>query len=169
MPANSEYTSPMNARLKSLAAVSLTALYSLVGLTGESLHYLVEDIGLATMPVRNIKSGGYFHSHHPDNHVHFHRQHHHGEEEFVDLDRKANLRNEQARSEIAPNKQFHYSHDCPLLTIVSQLRLGHGISAYAIVGTEASCSVSGIFDLWKSSERAPLSLARGPPTKSYAA
>ena len=152
---------------KKSTAILLAALYGLVGLTGESLHYLSEDVGLAFRQLQIADSGGYFHSHQPDNHVHFH--HHHGEEETAKVNGYTESKSDQNTRKVKPSKQFHNPHGCPLLTIVSQLKLSQILGYFSVVIPKTSQFFLGNFDLCHTISRVSKYYARGPPSIAFCA
>jgi hypothetical protein len=143
-------------RLHRLSAIGLTALYGVVGLTGESLHYLVTDPTVLWSQVRAEETVVYYHSHGPGDHGHFHRH------------SKSDCEPPTGKPDTAvaftSQQSIHQSHECPILTVVSTLKLGHASSCATPIILDAfvtpSCEggVIAAFDV-------PLSLgARGPPS-----
>lgn len=159
----------MSVRLKKLTVVYLAVIYGLVGFTGESLHYLVEDISLIASSDPADVSGGYFHSHQPDYHVHFHHYHHHGENQTTAASSRDNSRTEPVGGSLNTGEQFHHLHACPLLTIVSQLKLGQGGCVLAIVDFDESHVAVGERNTCRLLEAVFSSLARGPPAIGFLA
>ena len=119
--ATSDNCSTMRVRLRRLTTTLLVVLYGAVGLAGEALHYLVDDVSLAVREIDLSSPGGYFHSHQPDNHLHFHH-HHHGE---ASVTQESQSSDQNKPGSLRQNEQLHHLHACPLLTVVSQLKLGH--------------------------------------------
>lgn len=151
----------MSVRLKNLTALTLAVLYGLVGLTGVSLHSLVEDFSLKDIYAQDLGSEGYFHIHQPDNHRHFH--HHHGDRQTESSVAAAVDEKEQSTADLKRYDQFHSPHACPLLTLISQLKLGQGGWVAIRVESDAqhaSCSESNLRHAFGV---ASLVRARGPP------
>jgi hypothetical protein len=154
----------MSARLHSLTAISLAALYGLVGLTGESLHYLANDYlangftSSASSTASSSEAGVYYHTHGPDHHGHFH--HHHGE---VETASSAAVPGDDRSGNTKTGQQFHGEHACPLLTVVSTLKLGSGGCVVATVDRSAQTAYLSESPVCLAFEAARSSLARGPP------
>ena len=110
----------MTRRIKSLTAVCLSLMYGLVGLTGESLHYLAQDLDLQFVHAQDLADTGYFHVHgHHHEHVHFHRH--------IEPAAKPKVAKNSSPDEnrVDHFQEFHLEHNCPLLTLVSQFKLGY--------------------------------------------
>jgi hypothetical protein len=151
-------------RLRSLTTLYLATVYGLVGLTGESLHYLAMG-PVSTWSRSSAATIVYYHTHGPDFHGHFHRHTHHGHHSHVPSDDLTHQDRAAQRSPaVAPEQSIHEPHACPLLTLVSTLKLGHAGPAARHFGAGliiTKTSERGVFHL----HLAPLdSLARGPPT-----
>jgi hypothetical protein len=113
-------------RLQRLATLYLAALYGAVGLTGGSLHYLATDWDGFWFRSDSVETVVYFHVHAPDHHGHFHRHavdahHHHHAHAKIAADRGA----KQPKGPTAESSdgQTHQQHACPLLSLVSTLKL----------------------------------------------
>jgi len=152
----------MSVRLKNLTALTLVVLYGLVGMTGVSLHYLADESNLAAFDGPALASGGYFHSHQPDNHLHFHH-HHHGARQVEPTTPQSSVEVGQAATSLGRNYQFHNPHACPLLTLVSQLRLGQGGWVAIRIESDVLHASSGEANLRHAFGLASLVHARGPP------
>jgi hypothetical protein len=124
-------------------------MYGLVGLTGGSLHYLAEDFGnwlrgVTTPPAAHAT----YHRHGPGGHWHLHR--HDG---AAHEHRSTAL--EPVGNSVCEHVDWHAEHECPLLTVVANMKLGFA-PAYAIcVASAASVEFVG--------ER----VARWTPTLSF--
>lgn len=121
-------------RLHSATAGILCLLYLVIGLAGESLHYWVEAIRLGESEgesaeiVAGETSTGYFHCHGPDHHVHYHRVRHPqstNSNPSVSTPAVAKRTLGAGIAFRAPG-QPHEAHACPLLAVVSTLKLGQG-------------------------------------------
>lgn len=115
-------------RLKRLTTVYLAILYGVIGLTGGSLHYLATDWSGFWSGSDAAETVVYYHVHAPDNHGHFHRHtvdahHHHHSHTKLAADRKAVPSKEPAAK--STDGQAHQAHACPLLSLVSTLKLLH--------------------------------------------
>jgi hypothetical protein len=156
----------MPARLHSLIACLLALLYGLVGATGESLHYLVADLELpGAEHSQDGDDEGYWHSHKPDNHWHHHHGHSH--KSAVSSDVKAHKPGVKCDClDIALRSPVgaHSPHACPLLTVLSTLKLTHASQVVIPDG------LNGCAEYLPKSEHCnpPLlvhhALARGPPS-----
>jgi hypothetical protein len=122
-------------RLHILTAVSLVALYGAIGATGTSLHYLL-DSSWSFIGGISDDAGGYYHVHAPDYHGHYHR-HSHGHSHshsHVGSHSHSHAHShgdvQQARPaarldtiSLTTGENTHPEHACPLLTLVSTLKL----------------------------------------------
>jgi hypothetical protein len=106
-------------RLHSLTAVYLAVLYGVVGVAGESLHYLATD----GWGLWSAETGGYYHVHAPDFHGHYHRHAHHRDHSHA----KAITSKVAGKSELSivltASQDTHRPHACPALVLVSTLKL----------------------------------------------
>lgn len=109
-------------------AAVLTLLYLMVGLTGESAHYGLERLSAASTSdeeaAEHGHSHGYYHCHGPDYHWHYH-SHRSDEPPAAESER---VRDKPAGinrvSGTISVRAEHHSHACPLLSMVSALKLG---------------------------------------------
>jgi hypothetical protein len=148
-------------RLHKVSAVYLAVMYGVVGFTGESLHYLVTDPLGIWAGCSSVRPAGFYHVHAPDHHWHFHRHshrgHHHHEEKI------AGAEQETDETAVTAQRVAHEPHGCPLLALVSLLKLGHGEGAtrHIFLQPLAACSIErfafGRFVV------ASTLFARGPP------
>jgi hypothetical protein len=146
--------------LHRLSAICLAALYGVVGLTGESLHYLVSDPTVLWSSWGAGDTVVFYHRHGPGDHGHFHRH------TSTTSERPTGTPNTTAA--ISSQQSIHQSHECPILTVVSTLKLGHASSCATPIILDAfvrpSCE-GGVFAAFE--VRLSLS-ARGPPSGSIA-
>ncbi|MCA9230255.1 MAG: hypothetical protein KDA57_06365 [Planctomycetales bacterium] len=163
----------MRSRIYNLTAISLAVLYGVVGLTGEALHYSVQnwvaqDLNSSSRQNEPGKVVGYFHAHHPDNHQHFH--HHHDHSHATSQVEQSGVASVDSKlPQLKSGKLLHSPHDCPLLTLVSQLRLGTGGAALLGVALESHHSLLLESTLLPSFQTSGLVLARGPPAQGFLA
>ena len=112
-------------RLHRLATYYLATLYGVVGLAGGSLHYLATDSAGFWSNADAVETVVYFHVHAPDHHGHFHRHtvHTHHAATKIAADREASpSKHPTATTSDGPS---HRQHACPLLSLVSTLKLLH--------------------------------------------
>ena len=157
-------------RLHRLTTIYLAAVYGVVGLTGESLHYLTTDVTgfWSNSPSDEVETVVYYHVHGPDYQGHFHRYTYHRHLSGATTDVHDKARQGIYDAAIALEGTTHQPHTCPILTLVSTLKLGHA----------GCCTNSIILDslvtpTWESGvisafEVARYSFARGPPRASFA-
>ena len=155
-------------RLRSLTAISFAVIYGLVGLTGSSLHYLATDGMWWWSSSPSVVTVVYYHVHGPDYHGHFHRHTHDGHHSH-DANVAASEHDRATdHAAIRMPHDPHRAHACPILSLVSTLKLGHasgGTPALVldtIVAPAFACDVSHAFEValyWS---------ARGPPSDSLA-
>jgi hypothetical protein len=132
-------------------------MYGLVGLTGGSLHYLAEDFG-QWLGGRSTGSATHitYHRHGSDNHWHFHSH--------AGVDSEESTRDTQSQQcGVRSKVEWHTDHECPLLTVLSNLKMGFAPtfrifaapvdSVDAVVEPEANWTRPTDFDQF----------ARGPP------
>jgi hypothetical protein len=153
--------------LHKLTAVFFAALYGVVGLTGDSLHYLISDPSVLWSSAKNEESEGYYHVHAPDYHGHYHRHTHHGHHSHSVTTSHHGDRSKHAGL-VETSRGTHHEHACPLLALVSTLKVGHG----------GCCPASIILDrlvapIWEAEfipafEAALNSCPRGPPASTLA-
>jgi hypothetical protein len=122
-------------RLHRLTTIYLAALYGVVGLTGESLHYLASDpLSLWSSSPPEADTVVYYHIHAPDFHGHFHRHTRNEHHTHVHVDATHDAPHAHDGIAIAPQQLNHEPHACPLLTLVSTIKLGHfGVCATHVV------------------------------------
>jgi hypothetical protein len=159
----------MTTRLHSLTTIYLAVLYGVVGLTGESLHYLATDpMSLWSSSPPAADTVVYYHIHAPDFHGHFHRHTKNEHHTHVPIDATHDASHAHDSIAIAPHQSIHEPHVCPLLTLVSTLKLGHfgGCATPVVLDplVTGTCERGDFF--------APQvefsSYARGPPGGSFA-
>lgn len=140
------------ARLHSLTTIYLAVLYGVVGLTGESLHYLATDWKAVWASTSPTETEGYYHAHFPDHHVHFHRHASHGHSH-------ATSKNQLA---ITSERPTHQAHACPLLSLTSTLKLSH---AFCCTPSTTDTFAMPLFEsaVVREFKVALSSCARGPP------
>jgi hypothetical protein len=151
-------------RLHRLTTIYLAVVYGVVGLTGESLHYLVSDPTVLWSSWRSGETVVFYHRHGPGDHGHFHRHVHDGDHRHGTYESAGGA--DRANQTAALTTQFssHQSHDCPILSVVSTLKLGHGGMCKMLIVLDAlvtPSSESGVV----AALNLPRSLgARGPPS-----
>jgi hypothetical protein len=149
-------------RLHRLTTVCLALLYGLVGVSGESLHYLVTDpaaIWSVAPPERTVV---YYHTHGPDHHGHFHRHVHHGDHSHTSVPAARGEQEEERHLAFTTEHITHEPHACPLLTLVSTLKLGNvGEPTILIIDTFETPNIE--FNRFAESSLAFSWSARGPP------
>ena len=148
-------------------AIYLVVLYGVVGISGESLHYLVANptVLWSSPPAGEVVV--YYHTHGPDYHGHFHR-HIHSADHSHECPQPRASRAHERTAEFAPEQITHESHACPLLSLVSTLKLGSAGDCAAVVNFKAL--VTPTFERTRVSELEVTfsSSARGPPGCSLA-
>ena len=152
-------------RLKKRTAATFAVLYGLVGVTGEGLHYLLTDPLLFRATEHSHASGGYYHTHGPDYHGHFHRHTHDGHHSHFASDDAGRPTN---GTEITDDGSSHEPHGCPVLVLLSTLKLGHAgacatdIILDTLISATSHCGAVHAIDVSLSS------YPRGPPVGSCA-
>lgn len=152
----------MRSLLQRLTVCWLAAVYGLVGLTGESLHYLVEDLGTRGS-LSPAASAGYFHCHGPDYHGHLHRNSQ--ATDSAQCGASAHNAEEAGRPDgkFRPQHNGHEPHACPLLAVVATLKLGHSATAAVFIASEKSSEFyCAPFSQWQF-HATLCNYARGPP------
>jgi hypothetical protein len=155
----------MSARLHSVIACLLALLYGLVGATGEARHYLVAELELpGAEHSQDGSDEGYWHTHEPDHHWH----HHHGHSHKVPahqgtVNSKSCAKCDWGGIALRAPLGAHTPHACPLLTVLSTLKLSHATKAVLPDGP-SGCSEF----LPRCEHCSPVllvrhALARGPP------
>lgn len=146
------------ARLQFATSIGLVALYALVGLTGESLHYLAQH-GMDVAPSANgaHHSQGYYHCHGPDYHWHYHGPvaSEHAAPDHAEKD--------DGRPALRDDRASHAPHACPLLAIVAKLKLGSGGAFLSGLVIDGDGDVALGANVLLSQPVALDHLARGPP------
>ena len=166
----------MRTRLHSLTSICLAVIYGLAGVTGESLHYLVQDLQAAfqskSTPIASWqhvegkrRPHGFFHIHAPDCQLHYHQGVVADQPQEGALAGSANAKpaGKPCQESLNSDREFHTQHACPLLTFVSTLKLGSGSATpvdFEPATSHASlCEISSLLI----SQSASCHLARGPP------
>jgi hypothetical protein len=149
--------------LHRLITIYLAALYSVAGFTGGSLHYLAQNLTGPSACSDGDRVVVYYHVHGPDYQGHFHTHIIHWHASNATANLQGTTLRERHDVAIGSEAITHHSHACPLLSLVSTLKLGHG----------ACYSNSILFDplvtpVWESETggalvAASFSYARGPP------
>jgi hypothetical protein len=161
-------------RLRNLATVYLAVLYGVVGLTGESIHYLVTDGWSFWTAPADPYASGYYHVHAPDYHGHFHRHadhqghsHRGGHSHSHTVTSPSNGKTILG-VEVTSSDSNHEPHSCPALGLVSTLKLSQagGCLASLILDSviSAPCEVRCI----PAFELALRPCPRGPPAWIFA-
>jgi hypothetical protein len=156
-------------RPQSLIAVLLAVLYGLVGLTGESLHYLVTDPAALWASSSSAEPAGYFHTHAPDNHGHFHRHAHHGQHAHVAIVDVRHAGQAEQSAAVSPKRTSHKPHACPILTLVSTLKLGHADGSAIAIHFDNLITPTWQSAAFQTFRLAVYSHARAPPCDSRVA
>ena len=155
-------------RLRSLTAIYLAVLYGVVGLTGESLHYLVADVNRLWSNSENDETDGYYHVHGPDYHGHFHRhaRHSHHARDTIAAAHK------NGRSNTGPSVSVqgptHQPHACPILSLVTTLKLLQAFGCTPSITLDSIITRSNEPRLMLVRGVVLNSYARGPPERSLA-
>jgi hypothetical protein len=157
-------------RLHKLTAVSFAVLYGVVGFTGETLHYLLTDPALLWSGSQSAESGVYYHTHGPDYHGHFHRHTHDGHHHHSHAAGVAERRAAQSPDEVSLTtaESGHQPHACPLVTLVSTLKLSQAGCAPAAIMLDALIAPSHERDDVWAHEVALDAYPRGPPARCMA-
>jgi hypothetical protein len=155
-------------RLQRLTAIYLVVLYGVVGLTGGSLHYLVADLTDAWSTSDSVEVVTYYHVHAPDYHGHFHRHSNHVHHASAEIARNKPAHRSQRSAAATPERPIHQPHACPLLSLVSALKLVYASGCTPpifldLVGTQPLHADSLV-----ATEVVADSLARGPPCALFA-
>ena len=159
-------------RFQSVTSHFLILFYGIVGLTGESLHYLLQEGIPSLQQVQELSeqtehSHGYHHSHGPDYHVHYHAAH--SSKRKISQAAKPCYPDDHRQSkdpfEIA--LQFpanaHTPHACPLLAIVANMKLGVGGQVSIEIDSKPFEFVSPVNEICSLFYAPRYNLARGPP------
>lgn len=153
----------MPPRLLHTTALGLAVFYSVVGLTGESLHYLVQSLNSPVSNPPAADSEGelvvYFHSHGPDHHGHFHRH-------YAPRQAKGASQAEtdaESSEHLRHGRRFHSEHACPLLTLTSVIKLSAGGGAVFAFDLDDIAAFEWPVDDLCSSVVHSGNSARGPP------
>ena len=159
---------PATKRLQRLTTFYLAALYGVVGLTGGSLHYLVTDWASFWSSSDSVETVVYFHVHAPDHQGHFHRHtvhvHHHGDAKVASNRDASQSKGPTAKS---PDSTTHQQHACPLLRIVSTLKvLPIGGTAHVSLNVVSTFTIEA--ELLFTPEFLRDTYARGPPSDNLA-
>jgi hypothetical protein len=154
-------------RLHSVTAICLAVLYGVVGIAGESLHYLATASSAFWSANPASDATYYYHVHAPDNHGHFHshphRHHHHAHSHGAPVSRNAERTDNQTAS-FAVATYAHEPHGCPALALVSHVKLSQSVAIVSLSAATTAIgwtrSVEQVFSLQ------PLTCAcpRGPPS-----
>jgi hypothetical protein len=149
-------------RLHKLATIYLVALYGVVGVSGESLHYLATNATeFWSQPQSEAgETVVYYHVHGPDYHGHFHRHTH--KHDHSDATKAVHQKSRHAA--IDSQRTAHQPHGCPILTIVSTLKLGHSVCGPTSVILDSLVTPNWESNVVNAFEMAGSFYARGPPT-----
>lgn len=160
-------------RLHFATSVFLILLYAVVGLTGESLHYVVQDAfrkGMKSDRASHEKdhAPGYFHCHGPDYHWHHHASHaaqpEHGADELHQQSKKRRLSRDRFGVYFQrPTEATHSPHACPLLALVASLRLGVGGFTDLEIDCQPLGRINFSYNVCLAHDRSQDNFARGPP------
>lgn len=153
-----------------LATIYLALLYGVVGLTGESLQYLSTDVSgfWSTSASDADEVVVYYHVHAPDFQGHFHRhivhRHHSGTTKVV----RDKARQGEHDAAIESEGTAHQLHACPILAVVSTLKLGHAGCCTNSIILESLITPSWESGVTSALKVARYSYVRGPPNVSFA-
>lgn len=159
--------------LHSLTAVGLAALYGAVGFTGGSIHYLATDAWGIWTRLGQADSDVYYHVHAPDFHGHFHRHaHHRSHSQNAGIRAALAVRHGASQSTHGgidkPSPDSHESHACPLLSLVSTLKVSHSHTCIATIILDSIVAPSGEASFIATFERTLTLCPRGPPVGHFA-
>jgi hypothetical protein len=132
-------------------------MYGMVGVSGESLHYLATNPAGFLTDSQAVDTVVYYHVHGPDYHGHFHRHAHH-------VHRVQQVpRTPFHGPALTSDSPIHKPHACPLLSLVSTLKLSCAswCTASVILDTVVTSYCEGEFIDSRAFVRN--SYARGPP------
>ena len=151
-------------RLHRLTTIYLAALYGVIGLTGGSLHYLSSNVTGFWSKSSSVESVVFYHVHGPDFQGHFHR--------FV-MPRHDSLATAEARQKVRHAKYdtalaLHQPHACPILTLVSTLKLGQGGCFATPILLDSLVTRTWQSDVICAFDVARYSYVRGPPRVFFA-
>jgi hypothetical protein len=153
--------------LHRLTTVYLAALYGVVGLTGDSLHYLATNLTEIWTESDPVETVVYYHVHGPDFYGHFHKHTahvHHAP--ATNAHRPA--RQSKPYIAVTSEQSTHQPHACPLLRLVSTLKL---VQACALAPSHLRDSIvtnSCQSDAFFAPQVVLDSYARGPPRVFFA-
>jgi hypothetical protein len=149
-------------RLYRLTAIHLAVLYGVVGLTGESLHYLSTDPAAVWSASEAGQTVVYYHVHGPDFHGHFHRHVLHEHHSHTATRGHASHR---AKDDVALTtpQSTHRPHACPALTLVAKLKLGYADGGAAALPFDELATPTCAGEVLASLVVALDFNARGPP------
>jgi hypothetical protein len=148
-----------------LTALLLALLYGAIGLFGDALHcFFTSDAGEPGKA--GAKSAIVYHCHGPDFHFHFHRHGDGATEHRARSDRVAAGRRpieHVDRVALRRSRTVHDEHGCPLLVLLSTLKLGLGVTDALPFERVSACGGLSESLRFCASEIHSSSLARGPP------
>lgn len=155
-------------RLHNLTAICFATLYGVVGLTGQSIHYLATDASVLWAHSAHDESGGYYHVHAPDFHGHYHRHTHHGSHSHAAL--AVNTEDGKAEQGVSVNSpgNTHQQHACPALALVSTLKLSHSGTTFVSLILDSVIAPFSEVDHISAFEVTLCHSPRGPPLGSLA-
>ena len=154
-------------RLKRVTAIYLGVLYVAVGFTGDSLHYLATNLTGSSSHSDSGEVVVYYHVHGPDYQGHVHK--------FI-LPRHASSasttvhRNPECarRFTVGQERFSHLEHACPILALVSTLKLGHSVCCARAIILESLITPIWESVIGRSLDVPRYSYARGPPRVFFA-
>jgi hypothetical protein len=154
-------------RLQRLTAVCFAVLYGVVGVTGASLHYLLTDPTLLWSSSAD-GSVGYYHTHGPDYHGHFHRHAHHGHHSHDAHVAQRSAGQSPDETSLSSEESSHQPHACPLLTLVSTLNLTQAGGCAVLIVHNTPVARTFECDVIRVVNVAHKSFPRGPPSRVIA-
>lgn len=172
-------------KLQTATAIALTAMYLVVGLGGESLHYLVDSAAshLLSSQVTDAEATdteateaevlaeaahhhGYHHFHGPDFHVHYHgpaKTKRAGKQAYS-TSQVAKQKNRDSGAAYHEPGEQHQPHACPLLAVCSALELSQVGLAGWFLEVPTCTQIESETQTFALCEFARLHQPRGPPT-----
>jgi hypothetical protein len=141
---------------------ALIALVGVAGMGGNSLHYLLQSWSESSGDGANGESVVVGHWHAPDFHWHTHV--HHVHDEASEGNRGPRRDDSETNGKQARHIAFvHLPHACPLLSLVSQLKLGQPLARFGAAVDLPHCGFYDDGNHCIATNDAISFFARGPP------
>ncbi|MEQ8209188.1 MAG: hypothetical protein RH917_05100 [Lacipirellulaceae bacterium] len=147
-------------------AIALTAMYLVVGLGGQSLHYLVDSTASASTDsvAEEAHHQGYHHFHGPDFHVHYHGPVKSVRTASSTSTKTDNKREKNSGADYDEPGEQHEPHACPLLAVLSDLEQSQvGLIGWFLEDT-SSTQIASETESFAHRESTRLHQPRGPPS-----